>query len=55
MTLVRFLNFNSYQKIKAEVFPEIQKVEPANQTDFVVFQGLKVKRYNRTCELPISL
>lgn len=29
---------------------EIQKVEPANNTDFVVFNGLKVKRYNKTCE-----
>lgn len=29
---------------------EIQKVEPLNDTVFVVFQGLKVKRYNKTCE-----
>jgi hypothetical protein len=29
---------------------EIQKVLLVNETDFVVFQGLKVKRYNKTCE-----
>jgi hypothetical protein len=27
---------------------EIQKVELMNKTDFVVFEGLKVKRYNKT-------
>lgn len=29
---------------------EIQKVELMNKTDFVEFQGLKVKRLNKTCE-----
>ena len=29
---------------------EIQKVLPMNDTDYVVFKGLKVKRYNRTCK-----
>lgn len=33
---------------------EIQRVELMNQTDFVVFQGLKVKRYNKTCEFEIQ-
>ena len=30
---------------------EIQKVLPLNKTDYVVFNGLKVKRHNKTCEL----
>lgn len=29
---------------------ELQKVLPMNDTEFVVFEGLKAKRYNRTCE-----
>lgn len=29
---------------------EIQKVELVNDTDYVVFEGLKVKRYNKTCK-----
>lgn len=29
---------------------EIQKVLPMNDTDYVVFEGLKVKRYNKTCK-----
>lgn len=29
---------------------EIQKVDLVNETDYVVFEGLKVKRYNKTCK-----
>lgn len=29
---------------------EIQKIVSVNETDFVVFEGLKVKRLNKTCE-----
>lgn len=29
---------------------EIQKILPLNESDVVVFHGLKVKRFNKTCE-----
>lgn len=34
---------------------EIQKISKANNTDFVVFEGLKVKRLNRTCKFDVSI